>query len=60
MFLIITHIIHIYLHLIYNMPQFPLSTTDFPAHQVMQITNDTNRCKDWIIYIHINGDYSDG
>ena len=53
MFLIITHIIHIYLHLIYNMPQIQFSTTGFPAHQVMPITDDTNIWKDQIIYMQI-------
>ena len=54
MFLVITHITHIYnLHPIYNMPQIQLSTTGSSAHQVMPITDDTNSCKDWIIYMQI-------
>ena len=53
MFIIITHITHIYLHPIYNMPQIQLSTSGFPAHQEMPITDDTNRCKDQIIYMQI-------
>ena len=52
MFLIITHI---YLHPIYNEPLIQLSTagSPSPSHQVMQITNDTNRWKDYIIYMQI-------
>ena len=46
MFLIITHITDIYLHLIYKKPLIQLSTTGSPAHQVMQITDDTNTCKE--------------
>ena len=53
MFLVITHITHIYLHPIYNMPPIQLSTPGFFAHQVMPITDEWNRCKDEIIYMQI-------
>ena len=44
MFLIITHI---YLHPIYKKPQIQLSIAGSPTdHQVMQITDDTHKCKD--------------
>ena len=51
MLLIITHMTHIYLHPIYKMPLIQLSRAGSPAHQVMQITDDANKCKDKIIYM---------
>ena len=45
MFLIISHITHTYLHPFYRMPDIQLSTAGPPAHQVIQITDDTNKGK---------------